>query len=269
MDTRLVVPALRTLDGLLAGGMLDLCGRATSTSDDGATSTLIRASPSIETGPAPKLQLGSSFVEDCVAVVSRRVSTGLDDAARLISAASVLTNFVGISSSSIRGGTPITCTSGRTAISVLLGLLGHKYPHVRKAVAERMYVRLLTTEIIFNDVHDDAAEALAPSSTSASSESRQAEALVLLSSTLWDAEDVTAAVTPHLHRLHVLLGVRVPSSTMGTVTTADGTALEGSVGGGGGNDAIYPSSARSRAAAAAAEADVPDDYGALVREMGY
>ena len=105
VDARVVVPALRTLEALLRTGAL--------------TRGL---------GPA-----GEPWAAALAALVRKRMLSAREDVARVLASAPVLLGLLD--------------WRGRVADSALLSicdLLGHPFPLVRKSVAEKAYVRLLT-----------------------------------------------------------------------------------------------------------------------------
>lgn len=109
IETRLVTPALRTLELLLAQGCLQAL-----------------QPPS------------SSWGSEAISVVRRRVQTCKDDPVRILAAGQVYLGLLAFSQP-VRG----------EAVCALLDLLCHPFPRIRKGTAERLYVRLLTIDDLF------------------------------------------------------------------------------------------------------------------------
>lgn len=120
VDSRLVTPALKTLDVLLSQGLLACLDRRHHTTAAAAEA------------PQPRLAFG----EEVVAVTRRRLETGADDVHRTLAGAHVLMGLL-----------PFTAGLARVrATLALLDLLGHPFPRVRRAVAEALYTRLLALD---------------------------------------------------------------------------------------------------------------------------
>ena len=107
VDARVIVPALRTLDTLLSTGALQ---------------------GGLGAGE------GGAWAAEVAALVRKRLLTGKEDVGRVLASASVLLGLLDWA------GPPRVA-----ALCTLCDLLGHPYPLVRKTVAERAYVKLLTS----------------------------------------------------------------------------------------------------------------------------
>jgi hypothetical protein len=108
VEVRLIVPALRTAEVLLSRGAFD---------------TLVP--------PA------STFPSELLALTRRRVTMARDDVARVMAAGAVYLGLL-----------PFADKVRVNAVVALLDLLGHPFPRVRKSIAEKLYIRLLTIEDI-------------------------------------------------------------------------------------------------------------------------
>ena len=289
VDSRLVVPALRTLDVLLASGhmedVLSVAPPPAQSFSTGSSGPLVMDLQAKDASPSTVVTTtGSAFAAEVVDVVARRIHTGWEDTPRVVAAASVLFSVMGSGGAPSASPTPIPAAPGSTqppstdvnsstqggssqtpaiplppspssgAVGLLLELLGHPFPRVRKTTAEGMYVRLLTLE---GTAGWGEAAAAPPSFSSAtdgvastppSATERHAEVVAILTSTPWESEDLAGAVLPPRDHLYALLGVLPPG-----VKEEAGGGVKGKAGGGGGGGA----------------APAADDYGALVREMGY
>ena len=137
-------------------------------------------------------------------------------------------------------------------------------PQVRKSTAERAYIGLLTL--------DDTA--FAGDAGDGSSRGVSVEtALTVLSETPWDNDAASAAVLAARDRLYALLGCAMPASRSGVDPAVFGTSAltgrGGASGAGAGAGAARSGGAGAGAGAGGGAAGAEEDYGALVREMGY
>ncbi len=235
VDARVIVPALRTLDTLLTTGALQ------------------RGMGDAE-GRAWAVEVGS--------LVRKRLLTGKEDVSRVLASSAVLLGLLDWA------GPPRAA-----ALATLCDLLGHPYPLVRKTVAERAYVKLLTSG---EDILEAGAFALllhraaslclrrlcTPPPTMYNADYHTHThthtpagsvegVLALLSETPWGGE-LSAALGPR-DALYPLFGQQVPAERMGTsaedLALAAGAAASGGGGGGGGAPT--------------------EGYGALAAEAGY
>lgn len=140
-----------------------------------------------------------------------------------------------------------------------LALLGHPFPRVRKAVAEALYVRLLTLDDDFTLLEAPAAPAssVAAGGGGAGGGAPDMErVLAILADTAWDGPVAAARA----QRDALLAALRIELSKEAAAAEA-AAAAEGSSG---------SASSRHAGGGASGLADEEDGtYGALVREMGY
>ena len=122
VDTRVIVPALRTTDILLASGGLDAL------------------QPPVFTWPI-----------DMLVMVRRRVEKSREDVGRVLAAAGLYLGLLHFSP-----------PASHNAAIAILDLLCHPFPRVRKTTADKFYVRLLSLEPITfgtsQDLIDEAAQ---------------------------------------------------------------------------------------------------------------
>lgn len=166
---------------------------------------------------------------DVLASARRRAQNAREDAVRIMAAGAVALGLLG-------AGEPVRTT----AAVLLLDLLGHTFPRVRKVTAEALYVKAMT-------VGDALLPPGAPAPASLDG------ALSLLTATAWDAD--LPAVLVARDALYPLLAVAMPAARSGADPAIFGA--KPSAGGGGGKGG------------AAGDGEDDGSYGALVREMGY
>jgi hypothetical protein len=174
-------------------------------------------------GSLDSLQPPASFGEDVLATCRKRAQNGRDDAIRIMTAGAVALSFVHFKE-------PVASK----ALILLLDLLCHPFPKVRKVVAESLYVKLLTL-----------GDSLA--CTGEKSGVNVEAAVATLTETPWDSE-LPGLVAPR-DRIYTYLGLDMPAARSAIDPDVFGVV--------------------QKAAGKAGAADDDGSYGALVREMGY
>jgi Tubulin folding cofactor D C terminal len=186
---------------------------------------------------------GGGAEEEIIRAASNRAYASSQDAARISAVADLCLTFLGAGSSS-----SIT-TFATSAVTLLLDVLGHPFPKLRRQTAEKLYVRLLTV-------------GLPSSATAHNSAAKLDDALDLLTSTPWDGP--LEGVLPQRDMLYPLLGITTPPEARSGVdpsifslesSGSGGAGAGGRAGGGGaggGDDGL-----------------LDEGYGNLVKDAGY
>ena len=236
VDTRLVTPALRTLDALLTQGLLD-CMMMVPAAE---------ATPAGAPRPAAAAPPAPSFGMELAALTVRRLGTAPDDVQRTLAGSAVLLGLL-----PFPGGVRVASTLA------LLDLLAHGFPRVRRAVAEALYTRLLALDAAawaagaevgagLPTGCDDLPASPSPPDLDA--------AVALLAEAEWDAPP--AHVLPPRDRLYGLL-LGLPQAPAGRSQCGVAEAAAAAAGGG------------AHAGAAFDDEHAAGGYAALVRDAGY
>ena len=257
VDSRLVTPALKTLDILLSQGLLGCLDRPRTASGPAAAGGVAVTSAAPSGSSRPTITFG----EEVVAFTRRRLETGSEDVQRTLAGAQV---YLGL----------LSFTSGLArchATLALLDMLGHGFPRIRRAVSELLYTRLLALEseswgrttLITTRASVSSSSDSGGTTTSASAAAVQEtlvaapppiqpdldSAIALLSEVVWDGEPL--AVLPQRDRLYgLLLGMEAPPPLRAQCGIGAHEQAAESTGG-------------------ANEAEGGTGYAALVRDAGY
>jgi hypothetical protein len=170
-EDRVILPLMKTLEVLLESEVLDFL-------DDPAFSTPASTAPSSATGAAGATTSSSTFGADLMLRVKRELQRSTN-IAKLFTGLNIALGLLQFSGQVRQG-----------AMALVLELLGHRYPRVRKHSAEQFYSKLLVDErLVKPEVYDLVLEQLA--------------------ATVWDAElqpvrakrdTIATAVKVHISR---------------------------------------------------------------------
>ena len=216
LESRLLTPTLVTLDVLLRAGALD-------------------------SGPAAAW---AAFADTLASAARARALPARDDAARVLAACDVCLSLL----------CARRAPSARVAAALTaLDILGHPFPAVRRATAERLYVRLLALDAAGDTCDDDCGES---GGSSVPPSVHFADAAAALAGTAWDASRVDAL--RERDTLYRLLGLgEPPISRSGVDPSIFAGATAAASAAAAGFDDGWPSGPNA------------DDYGSLVRDVGF